>query len=246
MKKLLKKVLELFGLIVFKRETINNKFYPDLARRIKIMKNLEINLLFDIGANNGQYATQIRNLGYTEKIISFEPLDDVYQSLLEVSKNDAKWSIRNLALGDKKEYNYINISENSMSSSILEMLPLHLESAPQSKYINKQKIEIDTIDTVLQEFDSDNNHIMLKVDAQGYEKKILDGALNSIDKIKIIQLEMSLEPLYKGEIDFVEMIQFMKSIGFNLYSIENGYADEHRSKLLQVDGIFVNEIFLIK
>jgi FkbM family methyltransferase len=241
MKKVLKKMLNFFGLIVFKRETISRKIYPDLDRRLKIINNFEINLLLDIGANTGQYSSEIRRLGYFGEIISFEPLKDAYQDLLKVSKNDSKWSIRNLALGDKKEDNYINVSENSMSSSILKILPLHIESAPQSRYINKQKIEIDTIDSVLKDNYLDNHNVMVKIDTQGYEKKILEGAIRNIDKIRIIQLEMSIEPLYDGEINITDMIVYMKSIGFKLYSLENGHEDKLLGKLLQVDGVFVNE-----
>ena len=243
LKKIARKILNVFGFVVFKQKTLAKKLYPDLARRMQIIESQSIHIVIDIGANNGQYAQQIRNLGYKNKIISFEPLNTAFEALSKVAANDPKWTIYKKALGDKKELSIINVSENSMSSSIMDMLPAHLESAPQSKFIDTQEIAIDTLDAFLQEIDVENSNLMVKIDAQGYEKKILDGTLLHFSKIKIFQLEMSLAPLYKGEIDFIEMIHFMKKQGFELYALENGHADETKGKLLQVDGIFVNQLF---
>ena len=62
-----------------------------------------------------------------------------------------------------------------------------------------------------------------------------------LQKIKGIQIEMSIEELYRGEILFDQIIPFLKNIGFNLYSLENGFFDMESGKLLQVDGIFFKE-----
>ena len=52
---------------------------------IKIIKNLEIDCLFDVGANTGQYATLVRSLGYQGQIFSFEPLSSAHKILKEKS-----------------------------------------------------------------------------------------------------------------------------------------------------------------
>jgi len=85
--------------------------------------------------------------------------------------------------------------------------------------------------------------VMMKIDTQGYEKNVIDGALTSLNRIKIIQLEMSIVPLYENETLFVEMIQYLDNNGFILYSLENGFSNPTTGQLLQVDGIFVNKAF---
>lgn len=231
-KELIKSLLKSQGVIV--------KRYPetDIIRRMKLIDARNINLLIDVGANTGQYATLMRDYGYKGKIVSFEPLFDAYDKLTQISKNDPLWESLNYALGKRNEDSYINVAGNSYSSSILEMLDAHIESAPESKYIDKQKIAIKKLDEVFQEVCGQDSNIMLKMDVQGYEKEVLDGAESSLSFIDIIQLEMSILPLYKNELTICEMINYLRSLNFELFSLENGYFDSDSGQLLQVDGIF--------
>jgi hypothetical protein len=82
---------------------------------------------------------------------------------------------------------------------------------------------------------------MLKIDTQGYEKEVLIGAKNSLKDIFLLQLEMSLVPLYKNELLFLEFIDFLGREGFRLYSFEQGFSDPVNGRMLQLDGIFINE-----
>ena len=213
---------------------------PDLLRRIKIMNDLKIDLLFDIGANTGQYGEEIRTIKYKGDIVSFEPLNKAYAELEKVSKSDNNWKIEHYALGDSNSKNTINIAGNSVSSSILEMKEVHVKSAPTSGYIATQEIEVKKLDDVFHNFYKEGNKVMLKIDTQGFEKQVLDGAINVLDKVSLIQIEMSLISLYEGEMLYKEMIQFIESKGFKLISFENGFNDKVTGQLLQVDGIFAN------
>jgi len=212
----------------------------DLKRRLKIINDCKINTILDIGANIGQYAIKMRNLGYTKKIISFEPLNGAFEILKKTAKKDKNWIVNNYGLGDSDSTGVINISGSSDSSSILEMLPTLSDSAPGLKYIGKQEIVIKKLDTIFNSFVKSEDFVMLKIDTQGFEKNVIDGALQSLKQIKVIQLEMSIVPLYKNEMLFKEMITYIENQGFQLYSLENGHYNRKTGQLLQVDGIFVN------
>ena len=93
------------------------------------------------------------------------------------------------------------------------MLPQHLQSAPASKFINTEKIQIRTLDSIFGTLCAESDKILLKIDTQGYEKKVLEGARNSLYKITGIQLEMSIVPLYEGELILEEMITYLKIPG---------------------------------
>lgn len=216
----------------------------DLKRRLKIINDSKINTLLDIGANIGQYAQKMRNLGYTNKIISFEPLNGAFEILKKSAKGDKNWIVNNYGLGDADSTGVINISGNSDSSSILEMLPTLSESAPGLEYIGKQEIVIKKLDTIFNSFVKSEDCVMLKIDTQGFEKNVIDGALQSLKRIKVIQLEMSIVPLYKNEMLFLDMIKYLENKGFQLFSLENGHFNRKSGQLLQVDGIFVNKSFL--
>jgi FkbM family methyltransferase len=228
---------------IFKKMGYQLNHYPfgDLARRIKLVNYYNIDSIFDIGANTGQYAIGMRNLGYSKKIISFEPLKSAYEVLKNVSLKDNNWIVNNYAIGNEDTKSVINVAGNSYSSSILKMLPMHLNSAPESKYISQEKIEIKKLDSVLNTFCNKDDKVMIKIDTQGYEKKVIDGAYESLNIISIIQLEMSIVPLYESEMLFVDMINYLDNKGFQLFSLENGYSHPITDQLLQVDGIFVNK-----
>ena len=217
------------------------KYREEDIPRLKIINHFNITKLLDVGANIGQYSLDMRRLGFNKKIISFEPLKTAYNQLKEVAAKDKNWLVYNYALGDKDVESLINVSENSMSSSILKMLPEHIKSAPESGYVAKEIIQVKKLDSVFETFFDDGDNMMLKIDTQGYEKNVIIGATNALSKIRIIQLEMSVVPLYEDEILFMEMINFLDSNRFELFSLENGFSDGKTGKLLQLDGIFVNK-----
>lgn len=217
----------------------------DIKRRLKIIKNLKISTLFDIGANKGQYAKLMRKLGYTHKIISFEPLKEEFQDLRAVCEEDDNWFAYQYALGRENTTSVINIAGNSYSSSILNMLTSHLQSAPESAYVGTEEIKVKSLDAIFDSFYSAEDKVMLKIDTQGYEKHVLDGASESLKRTELIQVEMSIIPLYQSEMLLTDMIVHLDGLGFQLVSLENGFEDPITSQLLQVDGLFVNKRSLI-
>jgi FkbM family methyltransferase len=231
---------------ILKKRGFQIKRYPDfnLVRRIKIITTFNINILFDIGANAGQYAINMRELGYKHKIISFEPLKSAYKELEKASVNDNNWVVNNFALGNDNIASRLNVSGNSFSSSILKMQQLHLDLAPESKYVTQEEIEIKKLDSIMYKFCTKQDSIMIKIDTQGFEKNVLDGAIDSLTNIKIIQLEMSIVSLYVNEMLFIEMINYLDNKGFQLFSLENGLTDSYTGQLLQLDGIFVRKNLL--
>ena len=216
----------------------------DLKRRLKIISSCNIDILFDIGANTGQYSKKMRNLGFNKKIVSFEPLKDVFEILKRNASYDKNWIVNNYALGNENTIGIINVSEKSDCSSILNMLPSHIESASGLKYIAQQEITIKKLDSVFSSFASNSDKVMIKIDTQGFEKNVIDGALESLKRIMIIQIEMSIVPMYENEMLFIEMIQYLEKKNFQLYSLENGHFNRNTGQLLQVDGIFVNKTLI--
>src|SRR5215471_3218540 len=68
--------------------------------RMRLLKHFGINLVFDVGANIGQYGAEMRSLGYRGRIVSFEPLSREFEVLRKRAENDALWKVDNRALGD--------------------------------------------------------------------------------------------------------------------------------------------------
>lgn len=219
-----------------------SKFRPTshpIAMRRQIISSYKIDTIIDIGANTGQFARRMRSdINFSGRILSFEPLSSAFHTLQENAKNDPDWEVFNFAIGDTEEKQEINIAGNSYSSSLLNMLPSHLKSAPESKYIGKETICIKTLDSIFGNLCTTSKNIYLKIDTQGFENKVLKGAENSLKHIDTVQMEMSLVPLYDGEMLLNEMCGIMSKKGYALISIEPAFSDPASGQLLQVDGIF--------
>lgn len=211
---------------------------PELDRRIKLLKNYNIDVVIDVGANIGQYGSELRNIGYKGRIISFEPTCEAFSKLKKTASKDTLWEIHNLSLGERDGESTINISKNSVSSSILNDLPQLTKSAPDAAFVNKESIKINKLDTLFSSLNIKDKNIYLKIDTQGYEKMVLDGAKNSLNFITGIQIEMALIPTYQGGLTFEEMSDTLKTLDFKLSTFETGHYDKNTGKLFEVDGVF--------
>jgi FkbM family methyltransferase len=209
--------------------------------RTELIKNYKIDLVLDIGANEGQDAEKLRKNGYQGRIVSFEPLTSAFTLLKKRAESDSLWNVVNSSLGDQNIKARINISENSCSSSLLEILPRHLNAAPESAFVGSEEITVQTLDYIFYDFYNPGESVFLKIDTQGYERKILEGACRSLKSIIGIQLEMSLVTLYKGECLFEDMFSYMTEKGYTLMSLEPEWTDRQTGQLLQVNGIFFRE-----
>ncbi len=210
-----------------------------MSRRKKFFEAMSFDTVLDVGANSGIFGEYTRKkIGYKNKIVSFEPLSSAFSALKVKADRDPNWSAYNYALGADNAKREINIAGNSYSSSLLRMLPTHVDAAPHSRYVGKEWIEIKTLDGIRDTAFNLTGKIYLKIDTQGFEKAVLMGAQESLASIDTIQLEMSLVPLYAGESLYNEMYSYLQQRGFGLIDIEIGFTDPTTGRLLQVDGIF--------
>jgi FkbM family methyltransferase len=219
-----------------------SRFQPathTLARRRQLVRQYGVDLVLDVGANAGQYATAMRrDVGYLGRMISFEPVRAPFALLERAAQRDAQWEALNYGLGARIETVDINVAGNSFSSSLLNMLPAHLASAPESRYTGTEKIQVNTLDSVFPGLVQGARSVYLKIDTQGLEKQVLEGGRHSLGSIGTVQLEMSLAPLYEGEPLFPEMHAFLAELGYRMVAVETGFMDDASGELLQIDGIF--------
>jgi len=225
---------------VFMRQT---NPYHHLGRRIQLMRSYSIDLVLDVGANSGQYARRLRSLGYSGQIVSFEPMHKPFLELQAAAAADGNWSCMQCGLGDADEAMTIHVSENSVSSSLLPMLASHDLHAPKSKFIDDEQIQIKRLDALsVQQGWTQHRNTWLKIDVQGYEHKVLAGAAAMLPEVAALQLELSLVPLYSGQLTLIPMLELLADLGFDPVAFEPGFEDKATGEYLQVDGIFRNRL----
>lgn len=233
MKKLLKTIARRFGYDILHLPT------DPIARQwLDLMHANQIDLVFDVGANVGQYAQRIRALGFQGEIVSFEPMADAYAQLKARAATDPHWTVVQTALGDYDKPAVINVSTNSYSSSMLDILPLHIESAPDAVYVRQEPISVQRLDSLIDQFYRPGNNLFVKIDTQGFERQVFEGSWRALDKIRGFQLELSLQPLYEGETLMQEMIVLLRRQGFRLRLLEGGYRNDKTGELIQAEGYF--------
>ena len=219
-----------------------HRFVPASSPTAQIITSLRkfgIDLVLDVGANQGQFALELRSGGYAGNILSFEPLSTAHDQLLQTSSKDPKWEVYpRTALGDHDGQIEINIAGNSVSSSILSMLESHRNAAPESAYLGKEKVEMAMLDTLARPYLDQSRAAFLKIDTQGYEWQVLDGAKNLLSRFQGVLLELSFVPLYEGQHLWKEMIDRLEADGFSLWAMQPGFTDAHSGQTLQADGLF--------
>jgi FkbM family methyltransferase len=212
------------------------------AALAKMLNQHRIDTVLDVGANEGQYALSLRELGFRGRIISFEPLAVAHQWLQRSAVKDASWIIPpRMAIGNQEGKIRLNVASNGASSSILPMLDAHQRGAPDVEYVGTEVVPISRLDRVAKEFLGEARNIFLKVDAQGFELQVLQGATELIFRIAGAQLELSLVPLYESQALFSELIDWMRKEGFNIWGILPGLADNSSGRLLQADVVFFRD-----
>lgn len=199
-------------------------------------------VVFDVGANAGQYGSDLRRQGYQGRIVSFEPLPDAHELLVQRAASDAAWTVHpRAALGASIGDVEINIAGNSYSSSILPMLPAHYEAAPGSHYVGTVQTRLITLDSVVAQYLGPGERAFLKIDTQGSETDVLKGATASLDQIMGVQLEITLVPLYEGQDLYDVHLEFFRERGFVLWDAERVFHDERTGRCLQLDAVFVRK-----
>lgn len=218
--------------------SIRRRQPTDLGRRrVRLAEIRDVDTVLDVGANEGQWAHGLRKEGYAGRIVSFEPLAPAYAGLCKRASGDRLWQTYNLGLGASNEKATIHVAGNSTSSSFLPMATAHAEAAPYSAYIGEQTAQVVTLDSFCADWPS-SRRLYLKIDVQGGEMTVLQGALATLTQVDILELEMSLVPLYKGQALHSEMAQYVSERGFELVGLDEGFSDPRTGRLLQYDAVY--------
>lgn len=212
--------------------------------RFLVSRGVEV--VLDVGANDGGYGRSLRRHGYTGRIVSFEPSPKSYARLRSAVGDDPAWEQLPLALGSSETEVVLNIAgNNEASSSILPMLARHQDAAPDSAYVAAVPVRQRRLDDVLADQVSipPGSVMHLKIDVQGYERHVLDGAsaLLANPDLTSLQLELSFVSLYEGGMLWSEGLEMAHQLGMRPARFMPGFTDPVSGEGLQFDGVFVRD-----
>jgi FkbM family methyltransferase len=234
-KKTVRKILRATGWDIIRYNNQNSASMA-LVQQLRLHR---VDTLLDVGANAGQYTASLRESGYGGRVFSFEPLESAHARLLQAASKDLDWKVApRMALGNEDGTLAIHVAANSWSSSALKMLDAHVRADPGSRYVAEERVRVARLDTVALELGIPGENLFLKIDVQGFERQVLDGAAGLGPRIKGVQLELSLVPLYEGQELFLPLIDALTRDGFEVCGFLPGWVEPATGRTLQVDAIF--------
>ena len=197
-------------------------------------------VIIDVGANKGQFAVSAANIFPNCKVFSFEPDPEVYSKLVKNTASYDTVTCFQTALGNSEGEIEFNRNSYSLSSSILPMTDDHLRAFPKATEKETISVPLTTLDTIANELEL-TRPVLLKLDVQGYEKLVLEGACSSLESIDFIILEASFRTLYEGEMLFSECLLVMREYGFEVIRPIGYLTDPKTEQILQMDLLFRNK-----
>ena len=205
---------------------------------------LSVDMVFDLGANIGQYGRQLRKkVGYQGPLISYEPIPQAAEKIRALARLDKLWEVNELAVDRVPGKAQFHIMMGDQFSSLLKPTQ-QFEGRFHGQHKIRKTIEVDviTLGTAIQKAGSFNKRL-LKLDTQGTELRILQGGVDSLPKFSAIQLEVGFQSLYEGEASFGEIVNAMESWGYRISALFPNNQG-HFPHLVEMDAIFLrNELF---
>ena len=214
----------------------------DLITMLFRLKAMGINpkTILDIGAYRGIFSRCAHYTFPDAAIYAFEPLTDCFKELSTLKKKIRKFECYNVALGEKRGETSIHRSSFDGASSLLEMASVHKQAFPSSADEQLETVRIEMLDTVLDK-KALVAPVLMKLDVQGYEKFVLQGAEKTIEQTDFIVCEMSFVPLYEGQALFDEMYRQISDAGFRFSGQLAELQHPETTEVLQIDGLFIRD-----
>jgi len=204
------------------------------------IKAMDIRTILDIGANVGQFAMNLHKLMPDSQIYSFEPIECCYNELLANMKHIKKFKAFNFGLGDSK--GEVEFYKNSFTpgSSILKISDLCKKAYPYTSETEVQKILIHKLDDFAGQLEIVDN-ILIKIDVQGYEDKVIKGGFETVIRAKVLIVETSFQELYLGQPLFENIYELLKDNFYYMGSLERARLNKSDCSPLFADSIFINK-----
>jgi FkbM family methyltransferase len=183
----------------------------------QFFKHFDVDCVFDVGANAGQYANMLRTeVGYQGAIISFEPIPELAQRLRAAAANERSWFVEELAV-------------STTAAGLFK----------KQTQLNRQ-IEVRTSTLAIQLRNYQNKlgfkRPFLKMDTQGHDVSVANGAGDQLKTFVGLQSELAVKRLYDDSPSLEEALDFYRARGFELSAlVPNNFG--HFPRLLEIDCI---------
>lgn len=204
------------------------------------LRSLHVNCVLDVGANTGQYGQRLRALGYTGRIVSFEPLGHLVKPLRESASQDPDWRVFDCGLGDEDALAEINVVPGKLSS-MLPSSDFGKDWSDKLQDMHQETVQIRRLDSVFDEAIEGlaEPRVYLKMDTQGYDLQTFRGAGPRIEAVLGMQSEVSCVPIYEGMPRMAEQLTEYESAGFEVAGMFPVSRHHETLRVIEFDVVMV-------
>lgn len=218
---------------------------PERIHLAKFFEHFGVDCVFDVGANGGQYATRLRDsVRYNGPIISYEPITDLAERMIQRTQEtqDKMWHVEPLALDREAGPATFHVAASDQFSSLrTPSVDQPTEFVQQNAVVREVTVQRSTLATELAKWQAKLGfrRPFLKMDTQGNDMAIVEGAGASLSTFVGMQTELAVRRLYEGAPDFFETLSTLRLKGFEPSAfVPNN--EGHFPDMYEIDCILYN------
>jgi FkbM family methyltransferase len=206
----------------------------------RYLQNFGVNIVLDVGAHEGEFYSQLRRAGYRGQIVSFEPVPASFERLKEVTRGDSHWRGYHVALGREVGRLNINVPDSTGFASFLQPAEFMERRFPWARWSGTNiEVPVERLDGI---FDAivegvERPRIFLKIDTQGWDGAVIEGAGDRLKDIVGLQSEVSVIPIYEGMRSVVDSLTAYRDLGFRLVNMFPVTYDKDDVSVIEFDCI---------
>jgi FkbM family methyltransferase len=206
-----------------------------------LTRQLGITCVLDVGAHEGEYVRLLRrHVRFGGHIASFEPSAVSFAKLAAGCAGDPRWRGYPYALGSEPGYAELSLFGMTQLNSLLPPSRYGVEVFPtMGSPTAIQRVEVCRLDDVFDQVlgDVPDPRVLLKIDTQGSDLRVLEGAAGVLDRVLALQVEVPLKPIYDGMAPLPDLLGFLGDLGFELTGVFPLARDPDHLRLLELDCI---------
>jgi FkbM family methyltransferase len=205
-----------------------------------LLETYEADCVLDVGAHVGEFASTLRQAGYSGPIVSFEPVNDYFKRLEAAAARDAKWWVYRAALGRDTGDRPMNVMDGT-GSSFLSPNRYAMRCWPEWHSVHVEKVPMRRLSDMMEMFFASISvsRPFLKLDTQGYDLEVFQGAGDRIHDLVGLQCELSLIPLYEGMPTIEDALGVFRAAGFDVTGFFPVAVENATARLLEVDCVMI-------
>jgi FkbM family methyltransferase len=226
-----------------KRRTRRLQSTPAKELRGPLIESLELlellprrpQVIYDVGANTGRWTLLAKSVYPQAEVFAFEPLDDHCREFLRITSNLQGVTLHQVALGSVPGQFDMQIPNKSDAASLLPMT-LSCQDIFNLKFERSVTVAVERLDDYARARQLPPPDL-IKMDVQGFECEVLNGASNTVKNAMAVITEASFREVYKGQCRFDQLVSLLAQGG--LFAHAFGLGTPVGKPLMQCDALFL-------